>query len=259
MTDRLEDFEERIRVWLEKSGRALELRVARQFHRSKAEVMPSMGYTDVITGKLREADAVAKFTWTGHDSVPCGLMMALECKSGKDKPWIAFLPDDETTVVASLEEFVVFAHGPFVGLTEPLEELWIGKPPFTQEPVATHVVTGLSGDDRDGSRNPANDAVRQALSLGLALRELYIQRQGRERRAAVIIAVVVTTAPLITCRLGSAGEIELERVETQSVWGYTPAGDRRRVYVVTEDALASFVRDLKQRAENAGVSAAERC
>lgn len=251
MTDEQPQLDEEVRRWLETSGRALELRVAREFRRRDADVEPSVGYTDVATGKLREADVVATFTWAGLDSVPCTLTTGVECKSSKDKPWVAFMHHDRSAGGSELDQHVVFMHGPVVGLIEPLASLWIGRHPFTQESVATHVATAFGGSEK----NAAYDAVRQALSLGLARGATYIQRRNLDNRAVVILAAVVTAAPLFTCHLAETSELQLARVEAFSVWAYSPDGDRRRVYVVSEDALSPFIDGLRDRAAEAGVHA----
>jgi hypothetical protein len=109
-------LEDGVRRWLDTSGRALELRVARQFRRlGNAAVEQSRAYNDVQTAKQREPDVVARFEWTGLNSVPCSLAVAVECKSSKGNPWVAFLSDSPAPQLNDLDAWVVFGHGRLLG------------------------------------------------------------------------------------------------------------------------------------------------
>jgi hypothetical protein len=134
---------------------------------------------------------------------------------------------------------VYFAHGPFVGITEPLEEAWIGQPPFDAVRIASHLVAAHTKD----SHNPASDAVRQVLSAAEGRRKLYLERQGQDRRGCVILPVVVTGARLVACHLGADGEVRLEEVPAAVVAG-PRSGRPARVFVLTEGAVKPFAHSI---------------
>jgi hypothetical protein len=59
-----DDFLGGVRQWLEKSGHAFELRVARAFREGHAKPVDlSFSYTDASSGALREGDVLAQFRW----------------------------------------------------------------------------------------------------------------------------------------------------------------------------------------------------
>lgn len=232
--------------WLETSGRALELRVARTLRQvGLADVQPAFSYLDTVTGRARESDVVAGFPWTGMQGVPCTITVAVECKSSTNHPWVAFHADLPVEP-PGLQQWAVFAHGPFVGITEPLAKRWAGCYPFTMSPAASHVVAAHAGD-----RNPAGDAARQALSCAAAIRHDYIRDQASRKVGLVCLAAVVTTAPLLTCCLDDAGAPVVEEVDEFDVWGYGSDGARHRVYVRSERSLPHFADSLRQRAAEA--------
>lgn len=244
--------EEYVRTWLEKSGRALEMRVARTIRKiGDAVVVPSYSYVDVVTGQSREGDVLAKFEWTSVESVGCSITAAIECKSSRKHPWVAFYSDSLFPPREDLRDWATFAHGPFNGVTQQLPGRWIGREPFTRDDVATHVVAARSDDGAD-EKNPAGDAIRQVLSAASAIRAQYIDNQVRERVGLVCIPVIVTEAPLLTCQLSEDGEIALEKVRQFDVWGYDATGVRQRVYVRCENSLALLADQLRMRASEAG-------
>jgi len=244
----MSDLNSSILGWLETSGRALELRVARTLQQiGQADVQPAFNYQDTVSGQARESDVVARFAWTGMDNVACTITVAVECKSSTKHSWVAFLTDAPVQSRPNLEEWAVFAHGPFVGVTEPLASRWAGQPPFETSPAASHVVAAHTAD----GKNPAGDAVRQALSCAAAIRQDYILNQATQRVGLVCLAAVVTAAPLFTCRLDATGSVILDEVEGFDVWGYGVDGARHRVYVRSERALPDFAEGLLHRAEGA--------
>lgn len=242
-----------VRKWLESSGRALELRAARTLRQvGLASVEPSLSYKDVVTDRLRETDVVARFTWLSMESVPSSITAAVECKSGRKHAWVAFYADDEFEPRKDLDDWVTFAHGPFVGVTQGLPELWIGQDPFVRTPVATHVVAARNADSgTEDDKNPAGDAVRQVLSATSAIRSRYIANQTSERIGLVCVPIIVTSAPLISCRLDDRGDVQIEPVEQVDVWGYDERGVRRRIYVRSEKSLIRMADALRACASRA--------
>lgn len=236
-----------VRTWLEASGRGLELRTARAFRRNGAKrVAQSFLYIDPETQKQREGDVLAHYGWSGMQNVPCSLTAVVECKSGRDKPWVAFY-DRSIARGSELEDWVAFMHGPFTGITQPLPDLWVGEPPFDERRVATHVAAAHT----DESKNPANDAVRQVVSAARAQRAEYIQTQNTAKRGLVVVPVVVTAAPLVKCELDSDGEVQLESTASFVMSGGWEGGQARRVFVLNEDAVPIFSQGLRRLADRA--------
>ena len=170
----------------------------------------------------------------------------MECKSSTKHPWVGFFSDSHQSARGDLTAWAPFAHGPFVGLTEPLPGLWAGRYPFTSTPVASHLATARSGES-----NFAGDAVRQVLSCTTAIRQTYLRDQGAYQLGLVCLAAVVTAAPLLTCRLSDDGSVVLDQVEEFDVWGYGADGQRHRVLVRAEASLPTLADALRARAAEA--------
>ena len=242
-----DDLTSSVRQWLETSGRALEMRVERTLRQTgRAKVQPAFSYVDTVTGAAREGDVVADFPWIGMNRVRCSLVLAVECKSSTKHPWVGFFSDSNPRPRGDLTEWATFAHGPFVGITEPLPGLWAGRYPFTPTPAASHLATARSGEN-----NFAGDAVRQVLSCAAAVRHTYLHSQSAYQEGLVCLAAVVTAAPLLTCRLDDDGSVVLDQVEEFDVWGYGTDGERHRVLVRSEASLPRLADALGARAAEA--------
>jgi hypothetical protein len=242
-----DDFLGGVRQWLEKSGHAFELRIARAFREGRAKPVDlSFTYRDANSGALREGDVLAQFGWEALNDTPASVEVVVECKSGRDHPWVAFY-DKVIASGCTLKDWVYFAHGPFVGVTEPLEEAWIGHPPFDSLRIASHLVAAHTKD----SHNSAGDAVRQVLSAAEGRRNRYIERQGQDRRGCVIVPVVVTGGRLVECQLGADGEVRLEEVPSVVVAGPRSGEQPARVFVLTEGAVKQFAHSIADLAMQA--------
>lgn len=241
-----------VRAWIEDSGRALELRTARAFQRAGADVLLSSPYLDSSAGeqKVREADVTADFGWTSYD-LPAHLRASVECKNSTKHPWVIFYGDDSESSFEDLEKWTVFAYGNDTRMTSGLASIWLGRAPFTESRTADLVVAAHAG-----TSNPASDAVRQALSAAHHQQQLFLQNQGTARQAVLVVAVVITMAPLFACWLDGSGALVLQRVEQADVWGHAKDGSRRRVYIRNEATLQEFAEGLRERAFGAGKQAA---
>jgi hypothetical protein len=244
-----DDFLGGVRQWLEKSGYAFELRTARALREGGAQpVDMSFTYTDASSGALREGDVLAQFGWTAMNDTPASVEVVVECKSGRDHPWVAFY-DKVFSGRSALEDWTYFAHGPFVGVIEPLTDAWIGYPPFDVPQIASHLVATHAKD----SRNPGSDAVRQVLSAAEGRRRRYLDGQVQDRRGCVIIPVVVTGGRLVDCQLDADGNVELREVSSAVVVGPRSGEKPARVFVLTEQAVTDFAHSmlaLTQRAQH---------
>lgn len=233
---------EHVGSWLESSGRAFEVRVARTFRRSGANpVEQSFTYVDPRLDLQREGDVVADFRWIGKRDVECSLSAVVECKSSRKESWVGFY-DRTVTRMRELDDCVYFQHARHSDVLSGMAALWFGQRPFDFAQVATHVVAAHTKD----RVNPASDAVRQVISATEARRKLYIDRQTITSSGLILVPVVVTGAPLVACHVEDSDGLDLKKVERLTVWGHTPDGQRKQVHVVHESAVASFASDLAE-------------
>lgn len=246
-----ENLTERLTGWLETSGRALELRMSRAARKAGAAVDQSWTYQDGNTGKAREGDVLASFRWEGLEKRPMDLHVVVECKSSTKHPWVAFM-DRAVTPGTDIANWTLFAHGPFVGLTEPLSETWIGLPPFSGSRAATHITTAF-----EKGNDPAADALQQVRSQAQGLWDHHLNSTGRGLQGGgiVIVAAVVTSCPLFTAELDREGEIKLTEVDKVQVRAQGHNGVTSRVWVLNEEPAQQFFADLRDRAFDAGLHA----
>lgn len=254
-------IDEKVRAWAERSGRALELRVARACMAQGATVRPSFPYLDPLTQLVREGDVQAEWSWKHplQDSYNCSLLAIIECKSGSGKPWVAFYPSGHQRLgLDSLRNWVARSWAPSEEIAAHVASRWIGSPPFDDANPATHIVaanlaeSSRKHDAADNDKNDAWDAVRQVLSQTEGVHRRYTPRTPEgEERGVFIVAAVVTAAPLFTCRLGDDGSIKVDPVDSLTVMGHGPEGERQRVHVVRESELPRFAGDLRRSAANA--------
>lgn len=242
-----DDLYRKVDDWVERSGRALELRTARVLKAAGADVVQmSRRYEGTTTEQHREMDVFAAFAWRAAPGVNAQLRVSIECKSSKDKPWVAFRDDWSFPQHDLFEGSFIFKHGSYVGLTKPLEDLWKGLPPFSPTYTMAHVATAELGSRKSGDgRNTAHDALRQAMSGAIALQAEYIKSQGSmTKKAHLVIAAVVTAAPLFTCHLDDNGHVITEQVEKFAVWEPRRDGRPTLVFVVSESALPQFANEV---------------
>jgi len=237
-----------VEKWLEKSGHAFELRVARTFRAAGARpVELSFPYTDGNTGAQREGDVLAHFRWQTPQGIPASIEAVVECKSGTGKPWVLFY--DRTMARATdIERWTYFMHGPYNAVTENLGDIWVGRPPFDQMQVASHVVTAHADD----KGNSAGNAIRQVVSAAAGRTQHYLSDQHSNPRGLAVIPVLTTTQSLFRCILDKDGALEVEPIEIGIVSSTSSLKREARVFVVNEAALPQFAAALADRAQDAG-------
>jgi len=80
-----------ITTWLNDSGFPLEMEVASIFQKNKCHIEQSHFFEDPETKVSREIDIFAGFTEEIFEKKILHFRFFVECKSHKDKPWLAYL------------------------------------------------------------------------------------------------------------------------------------------------------------------------
>jgi len=212
-------------------------------------------YLDADGETLRELDVVSQ-AWCRHngsDDRPwVQVAFVVECKASRKHPWVAFLGDErfrrDESVLETMRVEVV--GGPVDAYGDRIEPLDISRLRGLHNanllhwtgPIA-YAVTEAGGADDGGSQ--AYKAVRQVTAgvdgLGRDLVE------STERAVLRIsIPIVVTSAPLVTCRLGERGEEVVEEAEkVLLVARLRPAAELSSVWVVQEGYLDRLAEDAR--------------
>ncbi|WP_110239872.1 hypothetical protein [Nocardioides gilvus] len=247
-----DDLIDKLYGWLEDSGRALELRAARSLAGTPGSrlVLPAYPYEDGVTKKQREGDVMALFGGPNLSrTLSTSFRLAVECKSGSDKPWIAFYDQRRHTHPDRLKDWWLPCGTDW---TEDLRVKVVGafewENGLLADRLATHAVSALGKE----SVNSAQDAVMQAMSFARAIAEKGTLSMAGDNTGAVlggVMPVVVTQAPLFECELGQDGEPILTPVERFDVSVQFAKSPRRRVYVVSEEGLAKLAGSLGRALE----------
>lgn len=242
-----EDLTEKLYRWLEDSGRALELRVARSLLSTPGcrLALPAYPYEDGVTKKQREGDVMALFGGPNLSrTLNTSFRLAVECKSGSDKPWVAFYDQRRVAHPAKLNDWWLPCgkdwtgdlHAKVVGAFE-----WENG--LLSDRLASHAVSALGKE----SINSAQDAIMQTMSFARALADSGALTMTGDNTGTVlggVMPVVVTQAPLFRCELGQDSQpilTPVERFDVSVQFGKSP---RRRVYVVSEAGLAKLAGSL---------------
>lgn len=229
--------------WLEASGLALELRVARTLRASGIGVVDPFFYQDVTTDEGREGDVAA---WaTPLDSGEPPLIVVFECKhSGKaEQQWVGVRPSARALKPLSASWQWVSWSGGSDYCSEQHDEQMVGlvirRGLVTERQTpCTRILTANTKD----SHNPAWNACRQALSATYGLAKSYLLEElptGSRARGAAL-AVVVTTSRLRLCELDDQGELQLTETDQLEVLCESPDGQRRLVIVMNEGRVAEL-------------------
>lgn len=102
----MSDLDDRVQQWLEKQGYPFELRVGAALRAAGWYVEHGLTYADPITDSARELDIVASLRVAPEESYEsCTFKMVIECKTSRDKPWVAFTAPRQS--VPQLLQYVV--------------------------------------------------------------------------------------------------------------------------------------------------------
>lgn len=239
---------QRVKNWVETSGRALELRVHRHLRAAGYFVGISVPYMDPTEpNTLREGDvqAIKPILRGGSPELLGQLILAIECKhAAKSAPWIGLRAAPRNRQPSSLDTWSPSHRGLDSDLMGMM--LW-GLLPGTG--VCHDLATGYEREEEEpnrrnsnsASRNPAGDACRQVLSWAMTLK-------AQRDLPYLVLPVVVTTHPLYLVTLDENNEVEAERIKWLGCWKPLPgtASDSTDVrgsivHIVHEAGLDEFL------------------
>lgn len=264
--------EEALRDWAEESGRALELRVARAFVKAGADdVVMSRRYRGDQTTEPREIDVLAEFR-AGPESGPhYSLYVVVECKHSPKNPWIGFLQDHQEPGGDKVEPHIIRHRSVTDRPEDEWEDIWTEYAPFHLGYPASHMTDG-HGDMGNGSKHRPNSstAINQAVSgaRGIARElsdrfeyqpKLIETRKGGGTRgesdesAFWVLAVAVTANKIYSCQLDGHGEVNIAERDEMTVRVDVPTRGTRKAFVLQEDAVLQFARDLREMMDRTGM------
>ncbi len=243
---------QQVRTWLRKTGYSVELRTAAAFQAQRLAVEAARYYLDRDGETLREIDVVAtgwQTKGTPAAAATLEVVHVVECKGASGHPWVAFLGDNrfsrdedvlETMRIDRRGGTLDHRNGEYtvnglavVGLHHAPLLTWTDR-------------TAYSVTETGGKPGQSYNAVRQVLSAVDGYARDMPDRTDREV-VRVTIPIVVTAAPLVTCRLDEDGDVVLEEVDRVLLAGRLRAATHLTgVWIVQDSAIEAVARDARR-------------
>lgn len=236
-----------LRTWLETSGQALELRVARAFRAAGLDVIDPFYFEDVNSRATREGDVAV---WAPPEDGEPPILLAVECKhtEKREQQWLGVRPTSSRARSLKLGWQWVSWSGDV--LDTAFDDRAIGAVVRRGLAESTAPCTRILTAHARESHNPAWNACRQALSAAHGLGRTEFMKTGAYASVVIgaVVAVVVTTARLRVCQLNAAGEIDLIETDHFEVLCESPSGQLRPVLVTNESYLPRLIRAIGSEA-----------
>ena len=243
---------QRVRAWLKETGYSLELQTAAAFRAQRFDTEAARYYLAEDGETLREIDVVA--TGWQTTGVPTGATLlevvhVIECKGANEHPWVAFLGDHrfarDEEVLNTMR--VDRRGGTFDHRTGEYTVNSLAITGLHRAPLLTWTDrTAYAITETGGRPGQAYNAVRQVLSAVDGYARDMGDRTDREV-VRVTIPIVVTAAPLVTCRLDDEGTVLLDEVDkVLLVSRLRPAARMTGLWVVRASALDAVAADARQ-------------
>lgn len=247
-----------VRRWLDSPAVALELTVERAFRGALVEQLAPSPFGGLITwsvdvsrtyvgfdptasvNKVRETDVVVRMSQESAGGA-FDLWLVIECKSGKDSPWVTFRrPRATKTWRASLADAGWFHFSRGDAITRVIG--WSDSE-FLQASsnLCYRASTTAMPDKNDSVKNHPRDAFRQVLSAVDGVANEIPPVTG----VAMFVPIIVTSAPLFAVTSTLAGyQLQPSRRELVEFHHDPSDGTLRRVWIVGEDAIDDLATEL---------------
>jgi hypothetical protein len=247
---------DKLRGWVETSGRGLELRTVRAF-RSRCQVEQAVRYPGREDD--REIDLVARFDGIANplpndEHRPhLSLRVFVECKTARaGNPWVGFKDPGPSGIEAgNASHDLLYFHGSYNAIAQRFETAWDYEMPLLDYPTASHISDAFKRDEsQPGKQNPKESsyaAFRQSVSgaeAGIADAIDDFQTQAGPPRGVGIMAAVVTTVPMYICELDERNDVLIYGVDKMGVRHLGRNGHASRVIFIHETALPTFLNDV---------------
>lgn len=237
-----EDQHQQLLSWLEKHGYPFELEVGRAFKSHGWSVDHSSWFGDPESGKPREIDIVARLsasTKLGHERAEW--LLAVECKSSKDKPWIVFTTSEPD--IGSLLRHSADVLSTCAIQRVPTEVfpslLYVG-------PRHGHGIVKAFSEGKSGDPTSAFAALRgvvsAAASIGKHFENVWSERDSDTAFVTVVVPIIVLDGDLFEYTLEDNGNSDLSKIGVAHIFTVTPDGQGRvHVTIMTKHHLTKWI------------------
>jgi hypothetical protein len=244
------DLKAKLLRWLETSGHAFELRVAKNFQGPGWVdwlITQSRYYEDPATQTQREIDLTISYI----PDTAQWLDFVVECKKTEARPWVVFCSTESTLPHEWLVQMVPHQDG-WSGFWRTLAKAqgWQSLKLFAQPKRVGHSVVdvhfGADGTETLGERDLAYDALRKVLAACEASRHEY--RGNKPDSLIGALPIIAVSGRLFQAFLGEDGSCEIEEVPMSLVLWESSAATVP-VRIVSASALSELASQIKPAAE----------
>lgn len=262
-----EQLKTKVAEWLTKNGYPLEMKATRILQSKKLWTSVNWYFVDAETGEQRESDILAKASiWTDQWE-QISVCLAIECKSGKDKPWILFKGEVADYTIGAIPGQLLWS--PEVQWNSGVLKNSLRKAnrlPLLNgyEPYGYALARALSSGNVDPAFSAMISAAKAAASVSTSMNSGH---DGIDR--ALVIPVIVVDAPLMECFLDMNGKPSLSYIDKGTILWKRRIGtsdpdvrssDTTVINIVTQEYLPQLADDAKAVVEalfpNAGFKGA---
>jgi hypothetical protein len=183
----------KLRAWLNSHGAGLEFAVGRTLRESGWTTRHGGYFVDVETSKTRDLDVHASI-YEGHpDHGVVSVVLAVECKRSRDKPWVAFT-SSEHQVASTYEYALAPGHQSQVALLYAIKE-GLPTPDVMKRPIRiAHGLTTAHTNAGGSAPTDAYAAVRGAISAAAALTS---RREEFQKNLASTYGIIDLVLPVV--------------------------------------------------------------
>jgi hypothetical protein len=243
--------------WLSRTGYPLELRIGRELQKKGWHVNYGRRYNDPETGKSRELDIQAIVGGVSPKTASVFCSFCIECKSSKDKPWIAL--DTGATINEEIYSYLALGDlSEMVVTAANSEHISLPKLFAANTPHVGGVVQALGAKDDNAPVSPFA-ALMQARSAALALDAEFHKTaedvSGELATATLFVPIVVLGGKLFKYSIDDESKESLSEVDL--VLASVPGGAERADAVVpifTSDYFVTQAARLYTEAHNFAVA-----
>jgi hypothetical protein len=237
-----------VREWLAKQGYPLEMAVAGAFRAAGFEVAQSTFYTDPETDKPREIDVVASKDRMDEESW-LRVTFVLECKSGKDHPWVLLgRPTRPLDGISRLAAVLTSKSGGVVAAYLRRRSKVPLAPLLSRSLLPAYGAVRACGGNEDVPYGALMSVVKASIS--------QVERSNAEDDeygplAELVFPAIVVDAPTYDYRLDDTNVPRLERIEGGAIgWQVPPLGRRSTIVdIVTHLQVAQYAKEALEVAE----------
>jgi hypothetical protein len=247
-----EKIETQIKNWLEKQGYPLEMEVAAYAAKQGFEVSQSDYYIDQDDGKPREIDLVLSKKAVKYKDFSIGYHLCVECKSGKEKPWLLLASDDLSIYSNLINNFLL--HNSYA-TTKIADEILIQSYCLgnSNNIFPRLTITRIVGYGVTQAFSETDIPFKALMTAGKAAYDYLRRNNGAELTIPVhlFIPVVVIDAPLFSVVRTKESNLEINPINRATLlWNQVIAGRSRNcIHIVRKSHIEEFLSECSKSAD----------